>query len=349
MGTKACGAFVRKITGAAITGASLLITAAVAPVYAQPVPVAPYTISQFALSDGTTFFDPDSVTYSRAKGKVWIGYGNGGNPDGSGGAQSTIVEYDLIGNVKRTFTVAGHNDGLKFQPSTGLVWAMQNEDANPNLVIIDPALGTKKIYNVTPTAHGGGYDDIVFVDDKVYFSASNPANNPNNGPAVVRLTSLSGTTATVAPAFLGTDTAFDVATQTHISLNLQDPDSMISDPFGDIVLDSQADHEIIIKRAAGTAGPRLVRIPVSLAGAGSVEINDTVFVDAIAGQMLITDTDGQTTYSLKTTYWAPGKTFSAADANGAVGPIDLATGIITPVVTGLVHPNGLLFIPASAD
>ena len=69
------------------------------------------------------------------------------------------------------------------------IWAMQNEDANPNLVIIDPATQQQSLYSfAAPPAHGGGYDDIVFRNGKVYFSASNPALNPNTAPAIVAAT-----------------------------------------------------------------------------------------------------------------------------------------------------------------
>ncbi|WP_429290818.1 hypothetical protein [Paraburkholderia sp. CI3] len=41
----------------------------------------------------------------------------------------------------KNYEVAGHNDGLKVNPYTREIRAMQNEDANPNLVIINPRPG----------------------------------------------------------------------------------------------------------------------------------------------------------------------------------------------------------------
>ena len=125
-------------------------------------------------------------------------------------------------------------------PLTKLLWAMQNEDANPKLVIIDPKNGAQKTYTFGPTPHGGGYDGIAFQGDDVFLSASNPANSPNNRPAIVRAR-LGAGTVSVSPVLEGDAMAIDIPTDTRVTLNLQDPDSMACDPPRDLVLDSQAD------------------------------------------------------------------------------------------------------------
>jgi hypothetical protein len=116
-------------------------------------------------------------------------------------------------------------------PKTKKLWAMQNEDSNPNIVIINPKTGTQTLYTFGPTPHGG-YDDIAFRGDDVFLNASNPANNPNAAPAIVKA-QLSGGKVVVTPVFSATATATDIPTDTSTALNLQDPDSMIFDPFGD--------------------------------------------------------------------------------------------------------------------
>ena len=81
---------------------------------AQPVATPPYSVATFAVAPvGLT--KPDSITFNSTN--VFVGYGNGGAPDGSGGAISNIIEYDFKGNVIKNFTVIGHNDGLRFNPS----------------------------------------------------------------------------------------------------------------------------------------------------------------------------------------------------------------------------------------
>ena len=158
-----------------ISLAALLFSAAA---FAQVSAVAPYTVSTFATSVPGVYTQPDSIAV--LDGHVFIGFGNGAAPDGSDGKSSTIVEYDRNGNVITTYSVKGHNDGLKVNPLTHHLWSMQNEDGNPNLVIIDPKAHTQKVYTFGPTPHGGGYDDIAFRGHDVFVSASNPLHNPNS-------------------------------------------------------------------------------------------------------------------------------------------------------------------------
>ncbi len=124
-----------------------------------------------------------------AGGNVYVGYGNGGDPTGAGGAISTIAEYNASGALLGTTSVTGHNDGLRFDPGTGTLWAIQNEDANSNLVQITPGtLAKSSPSNFTSFPHGGGYDDVAFSGSTAFVSASNPANNPNTAPAIVSAT-----------------------------------------------------------------------------------------------------------------------------------------------------------------
>ena len=83
--------------------------------------------------------NPDSV--SIGDGSVWIEYGNTADPTGLGGS-STIVQYSTGGAVQHTYTISGLVDGLKVNRVTGMVWALQNNDANATLSIIDPTTHT---------------------------------------------------------------------------------------------------------------------------------------------------------------------------------------------------------------
>src|SRR5579863_5811188 len=234
---------------------------------AQVVASAPYTVSVFATSIPGVDFAPDSIAV--LDGNVFVGYGDGVAPDGSDGKSSTIVEYSANGDYVTTYTVLGHNDGLKVNPKTHQVWAMQNEDAAPNLVIIDPKTQTQSApYTFGPTPHGGGYDDIAFRGDDVFLSASNPANNPNYAPAVVRAT-ISGSVVNVSEALNASAIATNVRSDSPVTLNLQDPDSMIFDPFGDLVLDSQADGELIIVHHPGGLDQTAYHLTLSVDGAAT--------------------------------------------------------------------------------
>ncbi len=208
----------------------------------------PYSVSTFAAGVSGVYFQPDSI--ARLNSHIFIGYGNGVATDGSDGKSSSIVEYKMNGDVVKTYSVVGHNDGLRVNPQTKRLWAMQNEDGNPNLVIIDTASGTQTVYTFGPTPHGGGYDDIAFRGSDVFLSASNPSSNPNFTPAVVRAT-ISGSTVNVSEVLNGSATATNIRTDAALTLNLQDPDSMIFNQFGDLVLDSQADGELTIVHHLG--------------------------------------------------------------------------------------------------
>src|SRR5260370_12709636 len=88
---------------------------------------------------------------------MFIAFQNHVAKDGSDGKFSTIIQYSLTGAVKRMFSVQGHNDGLRVVGEDDL-WALQNEDANPNLVIIDLKSGRQNVF-FPPAPPRGGHDD----------------------------------------------------------------------------------------------------------------------------------------------------------------------------------------------
>ena len=307
-------------------------------VQAQP----PYVVSVFAQSVPGEYTQPDSITFNSSA--IFIGYGNGGSPNGSTAIPSTLVEYDFNGHVLNKVSVNGHNDGLKINPQTGDLWALQNEDANANLVIYDAQnLTPKQRFFLGTGPHGGGYDDIVFLNGNVYFSASNPQNNPNNEPAIMQF-KISGNSFTLTPVLYGNAPAIDIPTGNGVTLNLQDPDSMTFNVGGDIVLDSQADGELVVVRNPGSSNQKVFRVLLTVGGK-STTVDDTVFLTASAGVMLVADRDGETVYAITAPFLEPGSAYSASDSGGFVGALDFSTGILTPVVTGMVSPHGMGFIP----
>src|SRR5215470_1939576 len=113
---------------------TLFIAANAGTAAVPPTAVTPYTVAVFA-SGAADLSSPDSIAFTSTN--VFVGFGNGVAKDGSDGKSSTIVMYDLQGTQVATFSVKGHNDGLRIDRK-GKLWSMQNEDGNPNLVIIDP-------------------------------------------------------------------------------------------------------------------------------------------------------------------------------------------------------------------
>jgi hypothetical protein len=308
--------------------------------------VAPYQLTVFAKAP-TGLSAPDSVAV--LGDHVFVGYGDGHLPDGSDELSSQIVEFKMDGTPAYTYTVVGHNDGLKVDPITQKLWAIQNEDANANLVIIDTVTHFTKFYPFGPTLHGGGYDDLVFRGCKVYISASNPANNPNTGPGIVSAR-LEGNLVAVEPVLAGQASAIDIPRDTTIQLNLQDPDSMTLDPQGNIVLDSQGDQELIIVSNPDTPNQRALRLPLSYltsSGPMSVETDDTAFITSTEGFLLFADKGLNTVYKISRNAFVPGTAFTAADGGPFVGTVDFTTGVITPIVTGLSNPGGMMYVDTS--
>jgi len=320
-----------------VCGILFLIMAATATASAQVTAVPPYTVSVFATSVPHVYFQPDSITVWN--GRVLIGYGNNAKTDGSRGF-STFVEYAMDGTVLHKMRVRGHNDGLKVDPKTNLLWALQNEDANPNLLIIDPRNWSSKKYTFAKPAHGGGYDDMVFIGGDVYISCSNPSNNPNTKQAIVKAT-LNGDRVDVTPVLLGDANATDITTGNPIQLNLQDPDSMTHDPEGDLVLDSQADAELIFVHHPGSADQSVFHLALT-SGGNSTQIDDTVLASSSQGVILVSDRDAETVYSITAPFFGPSEAYSAGPT--FVGRLDTHSGVLTPIVTNMVSPHGMTFI-----
>ena len=326
------------------------------PAMAQTAPVAtpPYTISVFANSP-SGISQPDSIV--RWRDCIIVGFQNHVAKDGTDGKSSTIVEFSLSGKVKRMFQVPGHNDGLRVVDEDDL-WALQNEDANPNLVVIDLTTGKAKQYQFAPTPHGGGYDDMVVKNGRVYITASNPnldsMGNSLGFPALVRA-SLSGDSVLLEPVFNGNASATDIPTGMTVTLNLTDPDSMTIDPRGNIVLDSQADSELVFIRHPLTEEQTLDRLNITSSATGpegaTITLDDTAFAPHPKAYLLVTDVSAGVIYRMDAGVlgFEPGTAYSASDTLGLVGTLNLDNGFVTPIVTGFGSARGLLFVAPDRD
>jgi hypothetical protein len=288
------------IAGAAVAG----LLAAAMPSAAQTSPAAslPYKLSVFAQSPTGTS-QPDSIVLWHDR--VIVGYENHVAKDGTDGKFSTLVEFSLDGKVKRTFQVPGHNDGLRIVGDDDL-WALQNEDANPNLVVIELRSGKAKQYKFAPTPHGGGYDDMVVKNGKVYITASNPnldAMGNNVFPALVKA-SLSGDNVVLETVLNGNASATDIPTGATVTLNLTDPDSMTIDPRGNIVLDSQADSELVFIRNPLTDEQTVGRLNITTTLTGTagkplaITLDDTAFAPSPKAFLLVTDVGAGVVYRI---------------------------------------------------
>ena len=187
---------------------------------ARPVAKSPYRVSVFA-GPPSGLTHPDSIT--TANGNIYVVYANNTNPDGTGGF-STIVEFSVTGKILRTFDVVGKADGLKFDPYDQKIWALRNEDSNPALTLIDLKSGVKTDFTYAQRPpHGGGYDDVVFMEGETFISASNPvlnAKGQNIYPSIVKAR-LIGHQVFVTPVLEGNASLIDIASgQKYFHRNL---------------------------------------------------------------------------------------------------------------------------------
>jgi len=314
--------------------------------HAAPAVKAPYQLSVFAQSENG-YSQPDSIV--QWQDSVVVGFQNHVAKDGTDGKSSTIVQYDLNGRVQRTFSVPGHNDGLRIIAGTNDLWCIQNEDANPNLVVIDLGTGRRTSYTFAPTLHGGGFDDIVELDGRVFLTASNPNLNGagvNVFPALDRATlPRHGHTVELEPVLAGNANAIDLPTGADVQLNLTDPDSMTLDLRGNIVFTSQADGELVFVRDPLTANQAVGRLQITLNGAMTT-LDDTAFAPNLNAFLLFTDVSGDTVYRLDRAPFGfePGTAYSGSDTAAVVGVLDLDDGVLTPVATGFGSVRGLVFV-----
>ncbi len=325
-------------------GAGLLLAAH--PGLAAPTATAGYTISTFGLAPAGAS-NPDSIAVSGSD--VFVGFANGSSKTGDPMlGDSTIAEYGYDGSLLNTFSVVGHNDGLKIDPS-GNLWAFQNEDGNPTLTIFNLSNSTNSgQINLTSSNSGGGYDDAVFQNGNVYISASNAqataANNPD--PVIVKATP-SGGNFTFTSILNGNAVIPNSAApgSAPVEQNLTDADSLTTTPNGSLLLTDQTANELITVSNPGTASQTASFVPTTDNAGNSIDVDDTVFPGGKSGRLLFSDTSGNNVYAISGNL--SGMAYSAAPDANFVGSTDLATGVVTPIVTG-VNAKGMGFLPDAA-
>jgi hypothetical protein len=346
-----------------ISGIALLLTApcaqAVGPVVVDPV----YTLTTFTGVPPGGATQPDDLAISADGKDLWVGYGNGVNTSGASGS-SNAVEYDISsGAVLQNVSVPGHMDGLKINPTTGDVWATENEDGNPTLAVINHKNGKFKIYKFDPALITGGMDDLVFEGDKskdvfIVTSSQTPIANPVivkiKGPLKKKNTELTSVLAGNPSSVRNV-----VTNMVETTDQIGDPDSMTLDSAGELVLDNRDDvnaSSLYIVRNPGATNP-VLRVPLTLADTTPVQVNDTIFTfsetsgeASTAGTIFITATSANKIYMLSKPYFPSNEVYTAVNTNGGiVGLVDLNSGVITPVVTGVAGLHGLAFAPISVE
>lgn len=293
---------------------------------------ASFTPSVFATGAAVSATAPDSVTYGG--GSVWIEYGNHANSSDYAG-KSTIAQYSTAGAIQNTYSLAGSVDGLKYNPNTGQIWALQNQDGNSQLSIINPA--TKAIstfyygHAYMSVAGSRGFDDVAFIGNNVYLSETNPASTAD--AVVVKLNSATPSTPINFTSI-----------QTGAGVLATDPDSLKSTPTGGLVLTGEHDGALTFISNPGL--PTQTAASLKLSGAGGAKIgspDDSIYATSTSGTFYVTDTAANTVYAIN----ASGLTANSSlfvNVGTEFGALDPSTGVVTEILAGS-GLHGAAFVP----
>jgi len=318
-------------------GVVLASQLAIAAAHAGPTIVT----SVFATGAAVGATGPDSVAVG--DGSIWISYINGAASTGGSG-NSTVVRYSAAGIVQNTYSIAGSVDGLKVDPATGLVWALQNQDGNSTLSLINPVtntVGAPTGYAVPSSSRG--YDDVAFRGSQTFLSYTNPG--ASSDPTIQLLTKGSSPLA-VTPILTQGATGTNLATGAANQATAQnDPDSLKVAPNGDLMLSSGDDGQLIFVHNPGAAQTvSFLQLLDPTTGGAVAGLDDAVFNTASNGIFYLADTGNNRVLAISVTGLPLGELFASVGSLNELALIDPATGDAIGFVTGLKGPHGLEFV-----
>lgn len=302
-------------------------------------------ITTFATGNPVNATQPDSITMTNDS--VWVEYGNNADSTGLSGS-STIVEYKLNGEVGQTYSIAGSVDGLKLDPRTGLIWALQNQDGNSTLSLINPK--TQTVTGPIPyavTSSTRGYDDVVFRGNQVFLSYTNPV--VSTDPTIQLLQNGSDPLVVTNILLMGA-TGTNLATgETNQPISDTDPDSLKLTPNGDLMLTGEADGQLIFVGNPGQPNQsvsflQLIDPNTGLAISG---IDDAVITTHKKEVFYLADTGNNRVLKIEVDDVPVGSLFCSISTLNYLGLIDIHTGVATPFVTNLNGPHGLELVRGS--
>ena len=257
----------------------------------------------------------------------------------------------MQGRIEHVYTANGLADGLKYDPLTGEIWVLNNNDGNANLQFIDPTtnqLSPSLVY-ASPYVYGStssrGFDDVVFAGQTVFLSETNPV-NPGD-PVVVEL--LNGT-APFGKLVIGStilslgDMGIDLRTGLLAPVPITDPDSLKALPDGSLILTGEADGAFIFIAHPGTSRETVSFLTLP---AGFVA-DDAIEPTATSGTFYISNQGGNDILKVQVTGLITTDIYADITSKNELVQIDPATGKVTTVLAGLDDPHGLQFVPATA-
>jgi hypothetical protein len=302
------------------------------------------TSTVFASGAGVTATGPDSVT--AGNGSIWVAYTNGADSTGLPGKNSVVVQYDTSGNVQHSYSLPGYVDGLKINPSNGKIWAMQNQDGNSTLTIIDPisnTAGPAIPYSVTSTTRG--YDDVVFTGSSTYLSYTNPS--AATDPIIQQLMNGSNPLTFSSTILTMTATGTNLATGLTGTVTATDPDSMKLSNTGALMLTSGADGQLVFVTVPGGSVSFLQLLNPAMAAVSGLD--DAIFPNSINGTFYVTDTGNNRVLAIHATGMTAGSLLANVGSLNEFGIVNTSTGVVSPFVASvsgvnLSAPHGVDFV-----
>jgi hypothetical protein len=306
--------------------------------------------SSFTFATWVASNSPDSI--ASAPGEIWVAYTNGAGTSSTGGSGgSTVVEYNSdTGAVINSYSFPlVYVDGLKFDPFTHQVWVMQNQDGNSALSFINPdtgvVTGPLTYANPSPTQ---GYDDVVFEGNATYMSYTNPPDASGDATLVSLAQDRHPTGPIVTtPVFFNGVMGLDTVTGKMELIPQNDPDSIKSAPNGDILFTSGDDGVIIDIHHLGKPDQLVTFTPIQGVPTPGAGLDDVIQTNYKSGTFFITVTGSNQVLEVHVSGLNPHDYYAAVSSldGGAFGEVDPATGVLTPLLTGLTGIHGLTFVP----
>ena len=285
---------------------------------------------------GSSF--PDSVTLD-GQGFVWVAYTNGANSTGASG-DSTVVQYDRSGNVVNSYTVAGYVDGLKYNPKSGEIWALQNQDGNSTLTLIDPITHETDTLSYADPSSTRGYDDVVFDGKKVFLSYTNPPGTSGDA-TIVQLINGDDPHGLLTTKTVLTDGIQGINTETGTlqSVPQTDPNSLKLAPNGDLLLTSGNDGVIIDVQDPGTSDQSVAFTQVQGVAPGSAGLDDVIKPSASSGTFFLSDYQDNRVLAVHVSGLNVNDYYASVGSLNAFGQVDPTTGLFTPLVSATNAPG----------
>lgn len=138
--------------------------------------------------------------------------------------------------------------------------------------------------------------------------------------------------------------------QSNQATSQNDPDSLKSIPGAGLMLSSGDDGQLIFVLHPGTDDQKVAFLSLITSSKAPVSgLDDAIFPGSEAGTFYLTDTGNDRVLKIEVEDIAPGSLYACVGSVNQFVKVDLHTGVITPVVTGLSAPHGLAFVPSTDE